>query len=911
MVDIIKTLPSNLKAEATYAVRVRSLNAFGVPSDWSESLVVNTTAANLQSAQRLVVTNDGMVAYNTNGQIAFNYAAKSVIRTNLVKNPSFEANIIGWTNLTNSTLSRITTDFFASDPAYGPGTLKVTSSPTLPATTATQVGFVHSLGDRFAVTAGLPYTVTLYIRVPSGQPDVDMRIGFRFYNGGGTQISEAVSINPVTVSSTNNWIRLNNVAITAPSGSATAGVVVYSDNAMAYGAYYYVDAILVEQATTIGEYFDGSSSVGTSAWTGSIHASSSTLNTNSVYGVNQGLLTSQNYVYTSGNYSDSGTQINLETGYIRSKNFYIDAAGNAGFGGAIDVGGDDNTSFHVDLSGNMWVGAGISGYSTAPFKVSSTGQLTASYFTLLGVSPYAGIPMLEMGNYLNGYYGFYMHHNDTSITQESLIVWSQKPSGNGSQLLYFGGPRGSNTANRPFMYLDTNNNYLGNQVVICANRFGSASPGIDGGDAIFTMNSSNSASDIYLGTSLNSDSKAYITLNHSGDVVFSGVNTIYMYQNSAAVFIADSTTTRLRLSNVDVLTATSTTISVRSNNINRFYADNSNTIIRGDTVWIYNAAYTVSYAKFDSNGITVPNTLTFGTWGGSFWMEESTWIRTAKNLYLNSGTLGTQGNIVLNTGGSTDGSYPGWFNTNVRVGGFLWVQNGSSIDGRVNIAHTYGGDYSEAGIELIATTGSKMSFHVPGVMAPQLRAYGGFGRIDCISQDSTGYYDFGCLNLSQFSSIEMKDDVHRLLDDDVLRELFWVEAKNWKLKNPPKVLRPNAKFRDINARWVARGKTPLTVQKHHEESDYHDCSIDTCNGTKEEPCALYRHYHGYRMGLVAEELRERFPDLVRDAVNEEDTTSIKVGDVANLALGSTAALTREVVKLMLRVEELEQKLQQM
>ena len=911
MVDIIKTLPSNLKAEATYAVRVRSLNAFGVPSDWSESLVVNTTAANLQSAQRLVVTNDGMVAYNANGQIAFNYAAKSVIRTNLVKNPSFEANIIGWTNLTNSTLSRITTDFFASDPAYGPGALKVTSSPTLPATTATQVGFVHSLGDRFSVTAGLPYTVTLYIRVPSGQPDVDMRIGFRFYNGGGTQISEAVSINPVTVSSTNNWIRLNNVAITAPSGSVTAGVVAYSDNAMVSGAYYYIDAILVEQATTIGEYFDGSSSVGTSAWTGSIHASSSTLNTNSVYGVNQGLLTSQNYVYTSGNYSDSGTQINLETGYIRSKNFYIDAAGNAGFGGAIDVGGDDNTSFHVDLGGNMWVGAGISGYSTAPFKVSSTGQLTASYFTLLGVSPYAGIPMLEMGNYLNGYYGFYMHHNDTSITQESLMMWSQRPSGNGAQGLYLGSPRnGTYTGNRASIQLWTLSNYQANQAILSTGRFGSASPGTDGGASTLVLDASNTTTSFTLSTSLNNVTKAGYFADQSGTVI------IYAGSSYTGVFSATTTYTIVSFGGNNIFYGNSGSTAVLFNAANRFYADSSMANVLGPSINFANIPYSDVYATFSGSGVWLnKNTVVSGELYSSGLLTSSSSIYTPSWISSTGNSVYAQNSFAFWSDQDTYFSHP-------ADGQIRAVCNGTNValfsagdintyNQRIHGYHTYGAQFYEAGIELVANTGSKISFHVPGVMAPQLRAYGGFGRIDCISQDSTGYYDMGCLTITQFSSIEMKNDVKRLLDDDVLKELFWVEAKNWKLKNPPKVLRPNAKFRDINARWVARGKTPLTVQKHHEESDYHDCSIDTCNGTKEKPCALYRHYHGYRMGLVAEELKERFPDLVRDAVNEEDTASIKVGDVANLALGSTAALTREVVKLMLRVEELEQKLQQM
>ena len=45
-------------------------------------------------------------------------------------------------------------------------------------------------------------------------------------------------------------------------------------------------------------------------------------------------------------------------------------------GGALDVGGSDASSFHVDTDGNMWLGAAT--YASAPFKVSKAGALTAT-----------------------------------------------------------------------------------------------------------------------------------------------------------------------------------------------------------------------------------------------------------------------------------------------------------------------------------------------------------------------------------------------------------------------------------------------------------------------------------------------------------------------------------------------------
>lgn len=42
-------------------------------------------------------------------------------------------------------------------------------------------------------------------------------------------------------------------------------------------------------------------------------------------------------------------------------------------GGSIDIGDMDNTSFHVDANGNLWLGSGT--YATAPFKIDSSGNV--------------------------------------------------------------------------------------------------------------------------------------------------------------------------------------------------------------------------------------------------------------------------------------------------------------------------------------------------------------------------------------------------------------------------------------------------------------------------------------------------------------------------------------------------------
>jgi hypothetical protein len=55
-------------------------------------------------------------------------------------------------------------------------------------------------------------------------------------------------------------------------------------------------------------------------------------------------------------------------------------------GGTINIGGDDTSSFHVDSAGQMWLGAGNSGFADAPFRVTSGGAVTATNLTLTGGS---------------------------------------------------------------------------------------------------------------------------------------------------------------------------------------------------------------------------------------------------------------------------------------------------------------------------------------------------------------------------------------------------------------------------------------------------------------------------------------------------------------------------------------------
>ena len=73
------------------------------------------------------------------------------------------------------------------------------------------------------------------------------------------------------------------------------------------------------------------------------------------------------------NASSEGITIDADT---------LDLSGVLNVGDAINIGGSDSSSFHVDSDGNMFLGAGTIG--SAPFKVTNAGVVTATNYTLTG-----------------------------------------------------------------------------------------------------------------------------------------------------------------------------------------------------------------------------------------------------------------------------------------------------------------------------------------------------------------------------------------------------------------------------------------------------------------------------------------------------------------------------------------------
>ncbi len=82
--------------------------------------------------------------------------------------------------------------------------------------------------------------------------------------------------------------------------------------------------------------------------------------------------------------------INASTEGLEINAARVDFSNVVTIGSALDIGGSDSTSFHVDSDGNMFLGAGSIG--SAPFKVTKEGALTATSVTASDVFV-TGIPI--------------------------------------------------------------------------------------------------------------------------------------------------------------------------------------------------------------------------------------------------------------------------------------------------------------------------------------------------------------------------------------------------------------------------------------------------------------------------------------------------------------------------------------
>jgi hypothetical protein len=97
-------------------------------------------------------------------------------------------------------------------------------------------------------------------------------------------------------------------------------------------------------------------------------------------------------------------------------------------GGTIDIGGSDATSFHVDIEGNMWLGAGV--FADGTFRVTKEGDAYANSLTTKSVKFEGnteignnGKIFMGAGNFNNDDTPFYVD-SDSQFSLGTKLVWN-------------------------------------------------------------------------------------------------------------------------------------------------------------------------------------------------------------------------------------------------------------------------------------------------------------------------------------------------------------------------------------------------------------------------------------------------------------------------------------------------------
>jgi hypothetical protein len=209
-------------------------------------------------------------------------------RTNLVTNPNFETNTTGWIAVgTGTTISRITTDAYS-----GSACAQVNKGAVANGRIA---GLASSAGVRIPVTAGQPYSISAYVKVPTGQPSCSLRIRTTEWRVDGTRNPDQVSSTTV-VSDTDGWVRLSFADTPTAGATPTVTMTMDVEETTTSAKVYLVDAALFEQSSTLLPYFDGTYAdtytgytLTSQQWNGTANASTST----ATWGLNSSYIDSE------------------------------------------------------------------------------------------------------------------------------------------------------------------------------------------------------------------------------------------------------------------------------------------------------------------------------------------------------------------------------------------------------------------------------------------------------------------------------------------------------------------------------------------------------------------------------------------------------------------------------------------
>ena len=259
---IYQSIESNQLPNTAGATQRLSVTA-AVPSTATEIFVRLYNGASAGGGD--VWWDDVVVEENVTDGSYFDGSNPARVRTNLCTNPSLEANTSNWGSYAGSggagTQTRVAGGYLGSwfiRHQWTTGTSNV-------------AGIYY--GKHFGISPGSVYSVAMWVR---STRNVTVALNAEWYDVNNSGLPGAAGT-PVTLQ-TGVWTRLVLNGVTAPAGAVSGTFTVYSRAGVTWNAGDQLDgdACILEQAATVGDFFDGSTAAAGGlgyAWTGAANSS--------------------------------------------------------------------------------------------------------------------------------------------------------------------------------------------------------------------------------------------------------------------------------------------------------------------------------------------------------------------------------------------------------------------------------------------------------------------------------------------------------------------------------------------------------------------------------------------------------------------------------------------------------------
>lgn len=135
-----------------------------------------------------------------------------------------------------------------------------------------------------------------------------------------------------------------------------------------------------------------------------------------------------------------------------------------------------------------------------------------------------------------------------------------------------------------------------------------------------------------------------------------------------------------------------------------------------------------------------------------------------------------------------------------------------------------------------------------------------------------------------------------------IQKIKKLKPARWNPKSPRTYIVGSEKFRDINKRWIEKGRTPLILTDKNSVEIEHDCEILECKLDSNGKCNNKNRVN-LDYGFIAEDIGEVFPEA---AAYDLDNKAAAI-DYAKIVFG----LVEVAQELIEKVEKLEQKIDQL